>query len=165
MKSPSTLSDRGTRLALRLLAPAREILARPSMPRILEFGCRVALVAGVLCAAWLTLRPTGNLPAWGWLPAGIARWVNRHGELRNLPAYFLLSVPALALAPAKAAWRAIVGVAVLAALLEFAQLGIRSRQFDAWDIVLSWLGVGFACANRAAWRRVGAGKEKAKCSP
>lgn len=119
-----------------------------------RLGCAGCFALGVALAAWLTLRPSGDLPGWFWLPGEVVTWVNHHGQLRNVPAYFILSLPAFACTPGREL-RALTGVAVLAALLEFAQLGVAARHFDVWDILLSWVGIAAALVYYKACRHVG----------
>lgn len=109
------------------------------------------LGAGVAAASWLTLSQSGRVPAVPGLPEPLVDWMNSHGRLRNVPAYFLLTIPAVVLAPPRRTAHAALAIGVLAAVLEFAQLGILSRQFDWWDILLSWLGSAVAYAG---WMRI-----------
>lgn len=109
------------------------------------------LGAGVAAGTWLTLSQSGRVPAVPGLPEPLVDWMNSHGRLRNVPAYFLLTIPAVVLAAPRRTAQAALAIGALAAALEFAQLGIQSRQFDWWDIFLSWLGAAVAYA---AWMRV-----------
>jgi hypothetical protein len=105
-------------------------------------ACWGLTAAGVLAGAHLTLRSSGKLETVIWLPREIALWCDRHGELRNLPAFFLLALPGLiALRRPCQRVTAILAIALLGTLFEFSQLALPGRWFEWQDIAITWLGV------------------------
>jgi len=101
----------------------------------------IALI-GTAAALDLTLRSSGYMKPVSWIPRSVAYWADSHGQLRNLPAFFLFALPFLALARRKR-HRAFVTIAlgVFATVLEFAQLFLPNRWVEWEDVVWSWVGV------------------------
>lgn len=104
--------------------------------------------AGLACvaAAYLALRPSPYVSEVVWVPKGLAIWADRHGDIRNLVAFALVGLVAggAGRLAGLGAYRLLLGVAVLAAGVEIAQLGIAGRVFSWVDIAWSWAGVGVA---------------------
>jgi len=96
------------------------------------------LVLGV----WLSLKRSGNLDLH--LPRWFVHWYNHSGELRNLPAYFILGLLAFASVPFRFRRLMLYGLLSLATGLEICQIWMPSRSFDLVDIGLSWVGLLFA---------------------
>ncbi|HZP59425.1 MAG TPA: glycosyltransferase [Opitutaceae bacterium] len=97
---------------------------------------------GLAAGAYLTLRKSSNLATVWWIPRPISRWTDPHGELRNLPAYFLLACPYLAvLGGPRSRVAAVVSLGVFGTALECLQLFIPTRWFDLVDIALTWAGL------------------------
>lgn len=105
-----------------------------------------ALLAGLIAAAYLTLRTSCDLETIQWLPRWlepVANWADLHGYLRNVPAYALLGVPVMFLfAKRRRRMQAFLWLAIFAAGLELLQLFIPTRYFSLGDILLSWVGLG-----------------------
>ncbi len=97
---------------------------------------------GLVAGAYLTPRRSSDLATVWWMPRVISRWTDRHGELRNVPAYFLLACPYLVVLrrPRARIW-AIVALGVFGTALECLQLFIPTRWFDLMDIALTWAGL------------------------
>jgi hypothetical protein len=109
-------------------------------------GVAVAGV-GVGCAMYLSFRGTGELSTVVWMPSAIGEWADQHGRLRNLPAYFLLTLPFLALfQEGRSRLGAAVGVGVLGTVLELAEYFVPARMVEWQDITWSWAGVAAAWA-------------------
>jgi hypothetical protein len=131
--------------------------------RLFRIGCWAALAFGIGCAAYLTLRRSGDLRTVGWIPYPIARWADYHGRARNLFAYGILALPVMVLFrdhSLQAKWLAALGV--LGTALEYGQLFIPTRWFEWQDIALSlaglastWVAVeGYRWCSRALARRI-----------
>lgn len=106
---------------------------------------RILLRLGALAATgvvgFLALRPSPWLGELPWIPRWLSGWADHHGNLRNLPAFAVLAI-ALTLA---LGWRLGAAIAaMLAIVLELAQLGIAARSFDWADIGWSLAGVAAA---------------------
>ncbi len=105
-------------------------------------------LAAVGVVGFLALRSSpwvGELP---WIPHWLSDWADRHGTLRNLPAFAALTV---ALIPAFG-WRLGGGIAAgLSVALELAQVFIAGRTFDWADI--GWSLAGVAAVSAVAWYR------------
>lgn len=103
--------------------------------------CLLVFLAGVVLACGLAWKPSGSLAGLG-LPHGVAAWLDRHGVLRNVPAFAVLAVPLLLVVPTgRPRWHAVVGLALLAEVIEYAQIWLPNRHFDWRDIVSSLAGV------------------------
>jgi len=97
---------------------------------------------GLVAGAHLTLRKSSDLVSVWWVPAFVGRWTDRHGQLRNLPAYFMLGCPYMAvLGTVRARILAVILLGLFGTGLECAQLLIPTRWFDLVDIALSWAGL------------------------
>lgn len=137
----------------RIAYPSSQVAAKPVRPRRPAFlqktSVRRTLLAvailGIAAALDLTLRSSGYMRLVAWLPAPVASWADAHGQFRNLPAFFLLALPFLALAPRKRHRLLAVGaLCVFAASIEAAQL-FRPHRWVEWeDVALSWVGIVLA---------------------
>ncbi len=169
----------------RVLKPAESLFAageRPWARLCRESGARwlqqvrtrPVLVAGLVaagvgagCAVYLSFRSTGELSTVAWMPTAIGEWADQNGRLRNLPAYFLLTVPFLVLF---LDWRsrlaAAFGVGLFGTVLELAEVFVPGRMVEWQDITWSWAGVAAAWALgegvRQGVARVGS---KPPCAP
>ncbi len=111
--------------------------------------CLLVFCVGLVLACYLAWKPSGSLGGLPGLPRGLSMWLDRHGVLRNLPAFAALAVPLLLVARAgRPRRRVVLGVAALAEFIEYAQLWQPGRHFDWRDIVVSLAGIG------AAWGAV-----------
>ena len=135
--------------------PVQEPVASPSTlalfwsRSLLAIGC-----IGVFAALILTLKASGNVPFTRFTPDWLTRWVNRHGELRNLFAYALLALPFLLRAPTfPKRVRTVLSLSAFATAVECAQLFIPTRWFDLIDIAMSIVGIGMTWAAVEAIRR------------
>jgi hypothetical protein len=110
--------------------------------RFLQIAMLAIALIGTAAALDLTLRSSGYMKLVNWVPQPVAYWADSHGQLRNLPAFFLLALPFLALARRKR-HRAFVTIALglFATALEFAQFFLPNRWVEWEDIVWSWTGV------------------------
>jgi len=99
-------------------------------------------VFGVGLAIFLSVKSSPNMSAVGWLPHFIIRWADSHGRLCNFPAYAMLAIPFLAIAPGRLHRAgATVLLAILVAGLEIIQLWIPTRYSDKWDVFWGWSGL------------------------
>jgi glycosyltransferase involved in cell wall biosynthesis len=113
----------------------------PLMAFVQAAGWGLGLL-GLAAGADLTLRRSSDLATVWWIPRVISRWTDLHGELRNLPAYFLLACPYLAvLRSPRSRIAAIIALGVFGTVLECLQLFIPTRWFDLMDIALTWAGL------------------------
>lgn len=98
-------------------------------------------IAAVGVLTYLALRASPNLSEIGWLPESLAHWADRHGVLRNLPAFAALYLVGIVAFGSGRAWP-VCGLACLVAfVLEAGQLLVPARTFDLDDILFSWAGV------------------------
>jgi hypothetical protein len=105
-------------------------------------ACWCLGVLGLAAGAHLTLRRSSNLVTVWWIPEFVGRWTDRHGQLRNLPAYFMLGCPYMAvLGTLRARVAALLLLGLFGTALECCQLFIPTRWFDLVDIWLSWAGL------------------------
>ena len=136
-------------------APRRQ----PPKLSLVQLAALFVGAVGLIAALDLTLRSSGYLQLVDWLPKPVARWADSHGQLRNLPAFFLLALPFIAFFPRrKHRLMTAGGLLVLAALLEFAQY-LRPQRWVEWqDVAWSWCGIALASVffevTRAVAKRV-----------
>ena len=101
---------------------------------------RLVLAATVLAVvAFLALRASPYLQYIPWMPRRIGIWADQHGIVRNVAAFFVLSLAVYFLV-GRRAWH-IGALCVFGIAIEVAQLWIRGRVFDWWDIAASVAGV------------------------
>ena len=105
-------------------------------------------LVGIGCAGLLifcSLRESPHLSELQWMPTSLGQWIDSHGVGRNVVAFGLV---ALALSAGRRSTRQIfawcLGLAVLAATLEVAQLWLPRRVFDWKDIAAGWAGIAVA---------------------
>lgn len=110
----------------------------------IRFACGVLGIFGAVSAVLCTLTPDGDFGTHVWLPAVLRLWLNGHGEVRNIPAYFFLSVPVLIAFSRRHSFVALALLFAGAASIELVQILIPDRTFDVIDIILSWLGIVIA---------------------
>lgn len=111
----------------------------------------VGLVGAVM---YLATRGSPYLAEVPWLPGWLGAWADRHGNLRNLPAFFAVGcVLSGLLGGRRAVW---IGC-VLGVGLEVAQLFIGGRYFSWADIFWSCAGV-VAGSGLVEWVRRWGGK-------
>lgn len=113
-------------------------------------------LVGCLCAIYLSWRSTGRLTTVPWMPETVGRWADEHGRFRNLPAYFLLSLPFLLAAPTLGLRaRTSLALAGFGAVLELAEYFVPIRMVEWQDIAWSWAGVAGAwgAIEVGAWLR------------
>jgi hypothetical protein len=91
--------------------------------------------------AFLAWRSSPWLQEIPWLPAWVGEWADRHGDLRNLPAFAGLGLGLITVLGLRAGLIIGLGAAIG---LEVMQLWIPSRFFSWMDIVASCAGVGLA---------------------
>lgn len=117
-----------------------------------------AAIVGVACAMYLSLRSTGELASVPWIPDFVGHWADQNGRLRNLPAYFLLTVPVLfTVRDYISRARAVIAVGVFGTVLELAEFFVPRRWVEWQDIAWTWAGaitawLVFEAARRAAER-------------
>jgi hypothetical protein len=103
--------------------------------------------AAVAVVAFLALRASPYISELPWIPEWEGEWADRNGNVRNLPAFAGLALVLLW----PLGWRgAALLSAILAVLLECAQVFIAGRHFDWADIGWSLLGVALVAAPAAA---------------
>ena len=152
-RAPASHPPRSSARRVYPVAHSRSKSRSPSrLPAFLQKrAVKRALIAvaiiGVAAALDLTLRSSGYMKLVAWLPAPVADWADAHGQFRNLPAFFLLALPFLALAPRKRHRLLVVAALCLfAALIEAAQL-LRPHRWVEWeDVAWSWVGIALAWA-------------------
>jgi VanZ family protein len=114
---------------------------------VLRSGSWVALVIGVALGLYMMLRSSGNFSDLWWLPRPVERWVDSHGEMRNVPAFALLAVPSLILCNGRRARRkAIAALAAFCAITEMAQYFIPTRCCEWQDVATGWTGLALTWA-------------------
>ncbi len=115
-----------------------------------------AALCGLGCMLFLCLRPTGNFGTLGLPDSALIRWMDAHGELRNLPAFAVLTMPFMfGLRRASRRRWATYGLLFLSAAVEGVQLFLPSRVPSLADIFWSWAGIALvAVAAEAIWERV-----------
>lgn len=117
-------------------------------------------IAGVLLAIHLSLRTSPQLESSPWVPHCLAQWCDHHGKTRNFPAFIMLGLPLMLGVPSRRAqvW-ALLGVGLLAMLLEIGQFFIPTRTPSVIDVLCSWAGLAVACGLAKAilllWSRIG----------
>lgn len=113
-------------------------------------GTRVIVATVALAVvAYLALRGSPRVSDVAWIPGELGHWADRHGALRNLPAFGLLALFGTM------AWGLRKGcglAAVFAVGLEFAQKWMPHRRFDPADIYWSLLGVAIVAVGVSAVR-------------
>lgn len=73
-----------------------------------------------------------------WIPSVIGEWCDLHGQLRNVPAFFLLAIPFLiALRRFPQPFAAMLALGFLAAFVETVQLVLPLRRSEWEDVVFS----------------------------
>lgn len=135
--------------AKRTLNSIRTIPKSPRNPwdRTLQTAAFVAAAAGSACAIYLSFRATGDLSSLPWIPESIGRWADDHGRLRNLPAYFLLTLPVLfAVRSAVGRLIAAVAVSLFGTLLELGEFFVPQRMVEWQDVAWTWAGAFAAWA-------------------
>jgi hypothetical protein len=100
--------------------------------RLLCVACLLGLFAFL---AWRRSPWLQEIP---WLPRWLGQWADRHGDLRNLPAFAGLGLGLIFALGFRPGLLAGLGVAIV---LEVVQLWIPGRYFSWMDIVASCLGV------------------------
>jgi hypothetical protein len=108
----------------------------------LREACWPVACAGLAMGGYLTLRPSGQMANMWWLPTVIGQWCDQHGQLRNVPAFFLLVIPFLiALRRFPQRFVAMLALGFLAAFVEAMQLVLPGRHSEWEDVVFSWAGL------------------------
>lgn len=108
--------------------------------------CASLCLIGLACMFYLTLRPSPDfsslkLPAW-LLHSRLIKLADKYGELRNIPAFFLLAIPFRVIFRDRGErWLILALLFLLSLSVEVAQIWIPSRHFDRMDILCSWLGL------------------------
>ncbi len=123
--------------------------------KTIRFARGILWLTAVGVLAYFALRSSPNLSEIGWLPETVTHWADRHGVLRNLPAFGLLYLVGLVTFGIGRAWWVCGLVCLVAVVLESGQLLIASRTFDWDDIFFSWAGVLIVhlplCLMRRLW--------------
>ncbi len=114
----------------------------------------VGLVAGLA----LALVPNRRGDLYGFMPAGLRRWIYTHDDAANIIGFFMLSVFALCfqreprrdakeagrLAPSRifeGRGMRVAGLMILACAMEFAQIFIPGRVAELHDVCTGWSGI------------------------
>ncbi len=112
----------------------------------------VPAAASVAAICYLALKPSPSIQNVPLMPRALGRWFEQEDFFCNVSGFFVLTVVIHATfarwrreAAGAVAWRAL-GLAVLVAGLEIAQLWLPKRVFDRHDIAAGWLGVVLASA-------------------
>lgn len=108
--------------------------------------CGMALV-GCGLVLFLALRGSPHLRELPWMPDWLGAWADRHGRLRNLPAFAGLAV---LLFPFAGIFRGACLAGGLAVVVECVQIALPGRIFDWADIFWSLVGVAAAALLVAA---------------
>jgi hypothetical protein len=117
-------------------------MSRDFLGAAVSKACWCIGILGLIAGAHLTLRKSSDLVTVWWMPGVIGRWTERHGQLQNLFAYFLLACPYMVvLRSTRARILAVLILGLIGTALECAQLFIPTRWFDLVDIALSWAGL------------------------
>jgi hypothetical protein len=97
-----------------------------------QTGIFGAGIFGVGLATFLSVKSSPSMSGVGWLPHFIIHWADRHGQLCNFPAYAMLAIPFLALAPGRlqragllTSWAAVEMVAAIWRKMFGSNAGIR----------------------------------------
>jgi hypothetical protein len=102
-------------------------------------------VAGSALAIFLSLRASPATSTVSWLPKTITHWADGHGQSCNFPAYGVLALTFLAIAPnVRRQAQVVLGLFGLIASMEVIQFWIPKRTCDPGDIFWGWLGVSVA---------------------
>jgi hypothetical protein len=102
-------------------------------------------IFGLGLAIFLSLRTSPATSTVSWLPKFITHWADRHGQLCNFPAYGLLALPFLFIAPdMRRQAQIVLGIFDLVALIEVIQFWIPTRVCDTGDVFWGWLGASVA---------------------
>jgi VanZ family protein len=106
----------------------------------------LAVVVTALGVYW-SVKPESTMPLAEYFPAWLPAWAERHGEFRNYPAYFIVSVLWFI---AGRTWRqrlvAGFALAVFGGLAEVIQIGLPYRYASPVDAAWSWAGIATAWA-------------------
>jgi glycopeptide antibiotics resistance protein len=97
----------------------------------------VIVLAGTV--AFLALRTSPYLQYVSWMPRWVGVWADSNGILRNCVAFFALALLVYFLVGRRPLQ--VAALAVFATAVEVAQLWVRGRVFDWWDIVASIGGI------------------------
>jgi hypothetical protein len=132
---------------------------RPAGARWIQIGIAGVGIFGVWLAIFLSVKSSPSMSAVHWLPHFITHWADHHGQSCNFPAYAMLAIPFLALAPGRLHRAGVtVLLAILIAGLEIVQLWIPTRCSDKWDIFWGWSGLMASWVAvetfQATWRKM-----------
>lgn len=109
----------------------------------------VLLLTGVI--AFLALRTSPYLQYVPWLPRPIGVWADSNGIVRNIAAFLLFALAVYLLVGRGIG--TVLALCLFASAVEVAQLWVRGRVFDGWDIVASVAGILLAWPIAWALRR------------
>ena len=101
---------------------------------------RLIVVAGLAATiAFLALRTSPYLQYLPWMPRRIGIWADHHGIVRNVAAFFALSLAVYFLL-GRGGWT-VLALCGFGTAVEVVQRWIPGRVFDWWDILASIGGV------------------------
>ncbi len=125
-----------------LIRPSRALYAPREPIRFWRLAVAAIALIGLGVALFLLFRESSDIRTLPLPPWAIFRWIDEHGELRNVPAFALLALPFLLLARGRRQRRRTAAALALFILVsEFGQLALHSRFFDLLDIASGWLGL------------------------
>ena len=90
---------------------------------------------------FLALRGSPYLAEVSWMPRWLGEWSDRHGVLRNIPAFTVLYLVTVGCLGWRFRHHALIGTLIVAAGFEIVQIWLPSRIFGWDDILASWGGV------------------------
>lgn len=128
---------------------------RYSSWRQIGLGCLA--VGAVAVISYLALRPSPWIGEVSWIPRWLGQWADAYGNFRNFPAFCLLAGVLALIAGAR--WGC-AGAALLAVVVETAQVWIGGRTFDWADIFWSLAGVALTFVLARAVAKYGKGRGK-----